>query len=101
LEDTAGITLLRYDEQTTVAFNFVVLVDQNRRSAVVEALKRVQIGSGIHYPPNHLQPAFHDYAVSLPVTERAYRRMLTLPLFPDLKCEDVDVICDHVRSVLD
>ncbi|MFI6443342.1 DegT/DnrJ/EryC1/StrS family aminotransferase [Kitasatospora sp. NPDC050543] len=58
------------------------------RGEVLAALRAAGIGAGVHYPvPLHLQPAFRDLGHgegSFPVTERAARELLTLPLYPQI-----------------
>ena len=60
------------------------------------------IETGIHYPiPIHLQPAYVDLGYRIgdfPVAERSAPRLLSLPMFPELKVEDVESIVDCIRS---
>ena len=58
------------------------------RDKVIKELHAAGIGAGIHYPvPIHLSPAFADLGYAegtFPVTERAAREILSLPLFPEI-----------------
>jgi len=49
------------------------------------------VQSGVHYPvPLHLQPAYREPGVAagaFPVTEEVTKRILSLPMFPELGCE--------------
>ncbi len=79
---------------------FVVQVDQ--RDALAKHLKEQGIGTGIHYPvPNHHQPAikalYHDLP-KLPVTEALVDRILSLPIFPGLKENEVDFVCQQIKG---
>jgi len=71
---------------------FVVYVDD--RDAVRAELEARGVGTAIHYPiPVHLQPAYADHGYrpgSLPATERAAGRVLSMPLFPEMTDEQVD-----------
>jgi perosamine synthetase len=53
------------------------------------------INTGAHYKPIHLYPLFHEYA--LPVAEREWPKLLTLPLFPALTSSQVSQICEAVK----
>ena len=70
----------------------VVRVDDRER--VVDVLQRNGIGWGIHYPiPCHRQPAYADFAVSLPVTEQAAGEILSIPMSPTITDAQVDRVC--------
>ncbi|HEY1340817.1 MAG TPA: DegT/DnrJ/EryC1/StrS family aminotransferase [Bryobacteraceae bacterium] len=57
-----------------------------RRDRLRAQLAAQDIATGVHYPvPLHMQPAFREFAPKrggLPVSERACREILSLPLWP-------------------
>jgi dTDP-4-amino-4,6-dideoxygalactose transaminase len=72
-----------------------------RRDALAEHLKRLGIGCGVYYPiPVHLQPAYagHGARVPLPISDRASREALSLPMFSELPEADVARVVDAVRG---
>jgi len=75
-----------------------------RRDELLDALKRAGISGGVHYPlPLHRQPAFERRAaakVSLPVTEAAAERILSLPLYPELDEATIDRVCRALAANL-
>ena len=77
---------------------FPILTDL--RDALAGHLKTSAIATGIHYPiPVHLQPAFADLgykAGDLPITERAARQTLSVPMYPELSKEDVSLVAQSV-----
>jgi dTDP-4-amino-4,6-dideoxygalactose transaminase len=80
---------------------FVVRVDD--RDAVKHHLQQNGIQTGIHYPvPLHLTDAYqalgHPKAGSFPVTERLAGEILSLPMYPELKEEQIDYV---VQNLLD
>jgi dTDP-4-amino-4,6-dideoxygalactose transaminase len=79
---------------------FVVRVAERER--VRAELRRRGIQTGVHYPvPCHLQPPLRRFADGpLPVTEQAANELLSLPLFPHMTDEQVDVVCDALGDVL-
>lgn len=91
------IQLLSRDYENTAPFNYIVKIKKDRDS-LMEFLKKAGIDSGVHYIPNHLQPFFKRYATSLPVTERVWRQIITLPLFYDLAEEDVKKVIGCVKD---
>jgi dTDP-4-amino-4,6-dideoxygalactose transaminase len=74
------------------------------RDALREGLQARQIHTGIHYPiPVHLQQAYRGFgfgAGDLPVTERAASQLLSLPMFPELREEQIREVCDAVREIV-
>ncbi len=75
---------------------FVIVVNENKfglnRDAVITALETHGIGSGLHFPPVHLQHYYADRypRQSLPQTEFVGDKILSLPLFPEMSEQDVD-----------
>lgn len=62
------------------------------------------VGYGIHYPiPLHRMPAFRDVLnqdLTLPVTELAAAEVLSLPLYPELRQDEVEDVVSAVRAGL-
>jgi dTDP-4-amino-4,6-dideoxygalactose transaminase len=83
-----------------VYHQFTLLSD--RRDALRAHLAEAGIGSGVYYPiPLHRQPALAAYAadgVSLPVSERASERALSLPMFPELEDWEVAAVVEALRE---
>jgi len=66
------------------------------RAAVMQALRDVGIGAGVHYPPVHLFSFYRALGWregQLPQAERIGRSILTLPLFPSMSRDDVQRVC--------
>ena len=64
----------------------------------MEFLKARGIDSGVNYIPNHLQPVFRPYKTALPVTERVWEQILTLPLYCDMSRRDINRIIGCVKE---
>ncbi|TQM43126.1 DegT/DnrJ/EryC1/StrS family aminotransferase [Pseudonocardia cypriaca] len=71
------------------------------RPTVTSALDAAGIGWGLHYPvPCHRQPPFAEYADGpLPVVDAAAERILSLPLFPGMAPEQIDLVCEVLHDV--
>jgi perosamine synthetase len=82
------------------------------RSAFVDELKRLGIGSSVHFIPLHLHPFYqrrYGYRLGdFPNAEDAYSRCISLPMFPDMRDSEVDrvigaiqqIVCAHRKRVL-
>ena len=83
---------------------YVYVVQVPERERVREALTERGILTGVHYPiPLHLQPACAPYGYakgSLPVTEAAAERILSLPMYAELTAAQAQQVCDALIDVL-
>ena len=74
------------------------------RDAVQKALQAREIQTGIHYPiPVHLQKAYREYGYAdgdLPVTEQAARELLSLPMYAELKRNQVADVCGALKEAV-
>jgi dTDP-4-amino-4,6-dideoxygalactose transaminase len=76
-----------------------------RRDALLEHLKARGIGCAVYYPlPLHLQPCFAHLGYrrgGLPVTEAAAAEVLSLPVYPELRDEQMDAVVNAVTEFYD
>jgi UDP-4-amino-4-deoxy-L-arabinose-oxoglutarate aminotransferase len=87
---------------------FVVRLDTARsgrsRDEFMEALKRRNIGTGLHFRAAHTHRYYRETLKvppgSLPNTEWNSERILSLPLFPDMSEGDVDDVVEAIGEVL-
>ena len=72
------------------------------RDALRAELGRRGIETGVHYPvPCHRQPPLRRFADRpLPVAERAAGQLMSLPLFPHLTEDQVDLVCECLGGAL-
>jgi dTDP-4-amino-4,6-dideoxygalactose transaminase len=75
-----------------------------QRDKVSEALTEQKIGWAIYYPvPLHLQPVYKvlGYAEGqFPEAERASQEVMSLPIFPELRSEEVEATSRAIREAL-
>ena len=79
--------------------NYVIKVtDPVDRDPLMEYLKGQGISTGMHYIPNHLYRMYRPYVREpLAVAEAVWKRLITLPLFPDLADEQQDYVVAAIR----
>ncbi len=81
---------------------YVYVVQVRDRDRLRQSLQQAGIGTGIHYPiPLHLQPACQQYGYkrgSLPITEAACERIISLPMYPELTNEQLERIIAAVKE---
>jgi perosamine synthetase len=76
--------------------NYVVKLE--RRDDLIAHLQTRRISAGVHYFPNHLYSMFRQFKADVPVTERVWRRLVTLPLYPGMSEDDVERVVNAVRD---
>jgi len=100
LQNTPIVLPLSNPEYGHVFHVYVIETDQ--RDALQKYLSDHQIPTIIHYPiPVHLQPAFGylDYRKGdFPITEKLSDEILSLPIYPEMRQEQVEFVCEKVRD---
>ncbi len=73
------------------------------RARMFAELRERGVGANVHYIPVHLHPfylkRFSTRVGQCPIAERAYERILSLPMFPTMRDCDVDKVVTAVREV--
>ena len=103
LKDTDEIKLPVIHQNCLSVFHlFVIQVEE--RNIVQDALGKMGISTGLHYPiPLHLQKAHGHMGLavgSFPVAEACSKRLLTLPMYPELTEEQIVYVCDCLGEIL-
>jgi dTDP-4-amino-4,6-dideoxygalactose transaminase len=103
LSGTNGVTLpSEADFSRSVYHLFVILVDD--RDGLQTYLNGKGIATGLHYPlPLHLQKAYLHMGFeegSFPVTENAAKKLLSLPMYPELKREQIEHVAQSIKEFM-
>lgn len=107
--DMPEIIILKRKNYVKCAYHlFVIMVKTedltaNRRE-IIKALWRENIQVGIHYKAVHLHPfykrTFSFKGGDFPVAEYASDRVISLPLYPNLREEDVRRVIRNLRKII-
>ncbi len=93
----------RVENSTSAWAIYAVLFEStSARDAAQAALQERGISSAVYYPkPLHHQPAYRDAhdGISLPTAETVARRILALPIHPDLVDEQVERVIAALISI--
>ena len=80
------------------------MVQTSRRNALRQFLQDRGVQTGIHYPtPIHLQPAYADHGWKkgdFPVAEELASQIVSLPMFPELRDEQIDYVCERIGEFM-
>jgi aminotransferase EvaB len=94
-----NITVPNINGDDYVAHLYVIRC--NQRKSLQEHLLNLAIASDVHYPiPDHQQPVFDGKFtnIHLPNTESLVNEILTLPCYPELSNQQVDLIINAVNG---
>jgi len=73
-----------------------------KRNELIDYLKKHEIDTLIHYPvPPHLQKAYQHLNFKkgdFPIAEQLADEMLSLPLYPGLQKQQIEYVCEKIRS---
>ena len=81
----------------------IVLPREIERAAFIQRMHAAGIGVGVHYPVVQLLSLYRDMGHQpgqFPVAERLGAAIATLPLFPQMRDEDVDRVCEAVSATV-
>ena len=76
--------------------NYVIKVE--KRDQLNIYLQGKGISTGVHYIPNNHYEMYQQYKGATPIADSVWRKLLTLPIFFDLKDEEVDFIIHEIKE---
>jgi dTDP-4-amino-4,6-dideoxygalactose transaminase len=101
LATAEGLTL-PYEPSWSRAVYHLYVIRTRNRDGMISHLKKMGIGTGIHYPiPLHLQKAYVSLNYSpedFPVTRRVSSEILSLPMFPQLTGDQQVRVAEEIRA---
>jgi perosamine synthetase len=83
---------------------FVIRVKSSskiKRDELIEKLKLFGIGTSVHFIPNHMQTLYKKLHLSykLPITEKIFQQILSLPFYEKLNDKEVEYICQTLNQL--
>ena len=100
----AGVGDLVFQQEARYSTHIyhLFIVETEWRDALREHLSRRAIQTGVHYPiPIHLQLAYEDLGYGegdFPETERLAKRMVSLPMFPEIRRDQVERVAKEIEG---
>jgi len=82
------------------------VVRTSQRDKLKVWLEQRGVQCGVHYPlPIHLQPAYRELFAytggEFPRSELLSKTVLSLPMYPELRKEEIECICENIHSFFD
>lgn len=95
LRDIKWMRLPKYSKNSSWHM-MVARLDLDDRDSFIDYMLAHGISIGVHYKPLNTYKMFPN--VKLPVTDRVWKELVTLPLFPSLSNEQFDYIIQTIRK---
>jgi dTDP-4-amino-4,6-dideoxygalactose transaminase len=104
LKNVNSISLPQEAEKSEHVYHLFV-IEIEKRDQLKDYLKKNNVETIIHYPiPIHLQKPYlenNKYNLKFPVTEAMAKKILSLPIYPGLKKEEVKYICNLIHDFME
>jgi len=71
-------------------------IQVEKRDELFDYLAENGVGCGVHYKPLHYYPIFPG--ANLPVTEKVWKRIISLPMHLEVKISDVKIVCKLIEK---
>ena len=68
------------------------------RDRLIAHLKQCGIAPGVHYYPLHMHPYYANRNAQCPIAEEIWKRILSLPMYPDMTEDELDRVINAVIS---
>ena len=100
-----GVRLLRRNYKDTSPFNYTIRIlpksSKISRNDFVNEMSKAGISVGINYIPNHIQPFFKPYKAKLPVTEKVWKEIVSLPLYYDMTKKELTKVISLTKKLIE
>ena len=78
-----------------------IVIKHEKRDDVRKALLDNDIGCAIYYEkPIHMQEIYQEYGLTLPNSEKFSKEIMSLPSYPSLTDEQVEIIAESVNKII-
>lgn len=78
--------------------NYAIQVAARSRDRLSDYLAEKGIATSVHYVPSHYYNLYKEYKAVVPITEKAWKKILLLPIFPDLAPTDQERVVDAIKK---
>ena len=104
LGSNPSIVLPAQTVNSTHVYHLFVIQVEGNRDVIIEKMSQKNIECGIHYPiPLHMQQAYSYLGYKegdFPYAESITKKIISLPLFPEITREQIDFVCECLTTFL-
>jgi len=101
MQDYLSVPFRHFDRGTPTYHIMPILLHENiDRAKLIDLMKEDGIQTSIHYPSIQSFTAYKDRVGPTPKSQFVSEHELTLPLYPTMTDEEVDLVCDSLEKNL-
>jgi perosamine synthetase len=73
-------------------------IRSKKRDQLITFLKKRGIATSVYWIPVPMHPLYKKFKSKIPVTKRVWRELVTLPLFSDIKKEEINYVIKYIKE---
>ena len=73
-------------------------IRSKKRDKLIAFLKKRNIANSVYWIPVPLHPLYKKFKSEIPVTTRVWKELITLPLFSDIKSNEVNYVINSLKE---
>jgi perosamine synthetase len=100
LQDIKSIEFPETESEATLWLNDILVETPQKRSYLIEELRKKEIQTRTFYPSMHLQDPYRDSSELFPVSADISSRGLWLPSSVKLTEEEIEYVCESIKKVM-
>ena len=78
-----------------------IVIKHEKRDEIRKVFLENSIGCAIYYEkPIHMQEIYQEYGLTLPNSEKFSKEIMSLPSYPSLTNEQVEIIAECVNKII-
>ena len=97
LYDIPQVQLAPHDTNESQSAWHILWIKAMQRDRLSVYLKENGVNTGVHYKPIHLYGCYGNMP-SLPNAEGLFKKILSLPMYPELEAKDIGFICGKIKA---
>ena len=80
--------------------NYAIKVNKGDRNELIAHLAEKGVSAGVHYMPLYIHPIYKKLRVegNCPIADSVWRKVVILPLYPDMTEKDVEIVVKGVKG---
>ena len=96
-KDLEGITIPTEKEWAKHVY-WLYTIKLDKRDEFIAYMNEKGIATSVHFMPIHLHPLYRKFDAKVPVAERIWKKIVDLPLYPDMTDREIDKVINAVKS---